>query len=408
MSAVAFSAPRHGIPRLPGGTSRRPVPESPPSSPRVCPALRRPGGRGLFRGDGPTCNNPAKATIVLSQRHRTFRGWGLGAPQRSLPGRLPRAGVEQPAGLPSPAGHDAGRPARSGRPAPGTLLRVLSLCHQLPADPRPGPAGASTLSTRHLSPCFLRVRATDAGIKRQGAPLGCTWAPSSGPVRYPSRYRRLTLGPAATPPRKDTNRPLGGPCPVEPFPGWEGRLSTWGLACAPGAGLLFLLFQHRTRIPERRAPIDAAQTRRFVNAEPLLCPRSPPRASHRRSGAQRTRVTEVTLGRALMSSGRSCLVALAGLCQETPRRERLTLAAAEPEESGVWDARDWDTPACAPAVLECPAVAVNGARGPATPREQAGETASARSHLSERSKPTKSARPHTDVTSRLVVGRYLD
>ncbi|XP_042809073.1 uncharacterized protein LOC122228202 [Panthera leo] len=318
MSAVAFSAPRHGIPRLPGGTSRRPVPESPPSSPRVCPALRRPGGRGLFRGDGPTCNNPAKATIVLSQWHRTFRGWGLGAPQRSLPGRPPRAGVEQPAGLPSPAGHDAGRPARSGRPAPGTLLRILSLRHHLPADPRPGPAGTSTLSTRHLSPCT-----------------------------------------------------------------------------APG-------------IPERRAPIDAAQTRRFVNAEPLLCPRSPPRASHRRSGAQRTRVTEVTLGRALMSSGRSCLVALAGLCQETPRRERLTLAAAEPEESGVWDARDWDTPACAPAVLECPAVAVNGARGPATPREQAGETASARSHLSERSKPTKSARPHTDVTSRLVVGRYLD
>lgn len=61
-----------------------------------------------------------------------------------------------------------------------------------------------------------------------------------------------------------------------------------------------------------------------------------------------------------MSFGRSCLVALAGLCQETPRRERLTLAAAKPEESGVWDARDWDTPTCAPAVLECPAVAVNG------------------------------------------------
>lgn len=61
-----------------------------------------------------------------------------------------------------------------------------------------------------------------------------------------------------------------------------------------------------------------------------------------------------------MSFGRSCLVALAGLCQETPRRKRLTLAAAEPEESGVWDARDWDMPACAPAVLECPAVAVNG------------------------------------------------
>ena len=48
------------------------------------------------------------------------------------------------------------------------------------------------------------------------------------------------------------------------------------------------------------------------------------------------------------------------------------------------------------------------ARGPATPRAQAGETASARSHLSERSKPTKAARPHMDVTSRLVVGRYLD
>ncbi|XP_058550168.1 uncharacterized protein LOC131491364 [Neofelis nebulosa] len=104
------------------------------------------------------------------------------------------------------------------------------------------------------SPSFLRVRATDARIKRQGAPLGCTWAPSSGPVRYPSRYRRLTLGPAATPPRKDTNRPLGGPCPVEPFLGWEGRLSTWGLACAPGAGLLFLLFQHRTRDPRATGP----------------------------------------------------------------------------------------------------------------------------------------------------------